>query len=615
MDLASKVASEIIIYTKYARYLPELNRRETWSEVVARYRAMMVKKYPHLEEEITNACTFVNDKKVLPSMRMLQFAGPAIERNNSRGYNCAFAKADHPAFFKTLMFLLLGGTGVGYSVQSLHTAVLPKLRSPRRSRRWLVGDSIEGWADSIHGIMRAFFEGKNLPRFDYSDIRPRGSILNTAGGRAPGPGPLRICHDKILGLLENKPVGSRLEPWEVSDICCFIADAVLSGGIRRAAMIALFDNDDQQMLHYKSGSWWELHPERGRVNVSAIGYRPTVSKEDFLELWKATELSGSGEPGIYWTNDLEWGANPCVEIALRSRQFCNLTTINLGSVAGQSDLLRRTEVASFLGTLQAGFTDFHYLGQEWEDNCQEEALLGISITGIGDRGDYAQFDFRAAAEHARLVNQATASKVGIREAARITCIKPEGTASLVLGTSSGVHGRHAPFYIRRFRFKRDEPIVGYFARTLPALLVDDLSDPDAAILELPQKSPEHSILRGEPARELLDRAMFFHKNWIEPGHKSGENKHNVSVTVSIKPDEWVSVGEFMWDNRNTYSGISVLPYDGGSYSQPPFEDCSEETYNEMMKHVSNVDLSKVFEEFDTTERVAELACAAGGCAI
>ncbi len=613
MDLASKIASEVVIYSKYARYIPELKRRETWEEIVDRYRQMMIRKYPMEVKEIINACRYIENKQVLPSMRMLQFAGTPIERNNSRGYNCAFVKVDHPSFFKTLMFLLLGGTGVGYSVQHHHTDLLPSLRAPRRPRRWLVGDSIEGWADSVHGIIRAFFEGKNLPRFDYSDIRQRGAILKTAGGRAPGPGPLRVCHDKILGLLENKKEGSRLEPFEVSDICCYIADAVLSGGIRRAAMIALFDKDDEHMLHYKSGAWWELHPERGRVNVSAITYRPTTSKDEFEELWSAVRQSGSGEPGVYWTNDLEWGANPCVEIALRSKQFCNLTTINLANVRNDAELESSARVASFLGTLQAGFIDFHYLGQEWEDNCREEALLGISITGIGDRNDYAKFNFKEAANSARKVNEATAKKIGINPAARITCVKPEGTASLVLGTSSGVHGRHAPFYIRRFRFKRTESIAQYFAHGLPGLVVQDLSDPDGVILELPQQSPRGSIPRTEAAKDLLERALFFHTNWVTPGHVSGVNKHNVSVTISVKEDEWSEVGEWMWERREDYAGVSVLPWDGGTYQQAPFEECSEETYNTMMEAVRAVDLTQVVEEFDNTERVEEISCAGGAC--
>jgi ribonucleoside-diphosphate reductase alpha chain len=479
----------------------------------------------------------------------------------------------------------------------------------------MVGDSIEGWADSIHGLMRAFFEGKSLPKFDYSDVREKGSRLVTAGGKAPGPAPLRVCHDKILGLLENKEEGSWLTSVEVSDIACFIADAVLSGGIRRAAMIAVFDKTDTHMLHYKSGAWFELSPERARVNVSALLHRESTTEEEFNHIFEITKNSGAGEPGVVWTNDLEWGTNPCGEIALRSMQFCNLTTINLSSVESQEDLEERARIASFLGTLQAGFTDFHYLRHQWEDNSQEEALLGISMTGIGDRGDYREFNFKKAAAIAKKENQKTANEIGIKPAARITCLKPEGTASLVLGTASGVHGRHAPFYIRRFRFKRNESIINYLANTIPALVVENKSDPDSLILELPQKSPDNSIMRSETAKALLKRTKYFHENWVNEGHVSGENKHNVSVTVSVKDNEWDTVRTWMWENRESYSGISLLPYSDHVYVQPPFEDCTEERYLEMMEHIKAVDLSQVLEEEDKTERVQELACVGGSCEI
>jgi ribonucleoside-diphosphate reductase alpha chain len=446
-------------------------------------------------------------------------------------------------------------------------------------------------------------------------VREKGTLLVTAGGKAPGPGPLRICHDKILGLLENKKDGDRLSSVEVSDIACFIADAVLAGGIRRAAMIALFDKDDEHMLHYKSGAWYELHPERARVNVSAICLRETTTKEEFEKIFKITQASGAGEPGIIWSHDLEELTNPCAEIALRSHEFCNLTTINLSDVKTQAELNERVGVVALLGTLQAGFTDFHYLGHTWEDNCKEEALLGISMTGACDNPDFTTLDLKEASDDAMETNFYFAEKIGINKAARVTCIKPEGTASLVLGSASGIHGRHAPFYIRRFRFKRNEPIVVYFASKFPNLVVEDKFDPDTLILELPQKSPSGSIMREEPAHQTLERAQYFHKHWVAPGHRSGPNGHNVSVTVSVKEGEWESVGKWMWENRNNYNGISLLPYDGGSYVQAPFEDCTEETYNKMMEQLKEVDLSEVVEDDDATTRVQEAACSGGSCEI
>lgn len=638
MDLASKVASEVTIYGKYAKYIPELKRRETWNEIVDRYQAMLEKKYPTEKGVIKEACDAIRRKEILPSMRALQFAGTPIERNNSRIYNCAFMQASYAGFFRETMFLLLGGTGVGYSVQDRHIRQLPTIVRPGREKRFNVQDSIEGWADAVDALFRAYFKGKNLPRFDFSDVRPKGMRLITAGGKAPGPAPLRICLDKLRGLLETKPEGSRLTAVEVSDMACIIADAVLSGGIRRAAMICLFDITDVHMLAYKKGPWWELHSERARVNVSAVAFRhfvgeqidPTdppgleswheaiaapTSQKEFHAFWKATEESKSGEPGIYWSNHPDWGTNPCCEIGLRHKQFCNLTTINFATCGNQDQLLERVRCASVLGTLQAGFTDMHYLDKEWEDNCKKDALLGISLTGIGDNADYAKFNFEEAVEQAKEANSETAARIGIQKAARITCIKPEGTASLVLGCASGVHGRHSDFYIRRFRFKRSESLAQYFAVQIPDLVVEDKFDPDGVILELPQKSPRASILRTETALGTLERLKFFRRNWVEPGHDNGENSHNVSCTVSVREDEWDRVGQWMWKNKDYYNGIAVLPWDGGSYVQPPFENCTEEEYNRRMKLVGEVDLGNVFEDDDNTDLTQQVACAGGACVI
>jgi ribonucleoside-triphosphate reductase len=641
MELEAKVASEITIYGKYARYLPEMKRRETWEEVVDRYEQMMVMKYvrgynTEIFWRIREACDAVREKEVLPSMRGLQFAGAAIERNNSRIYNCAFRAASSPDFFRECMFLLLGGTGVGYSVQERHISQLPAIAAPGKAKKYLVGDSIEGWADAVKVLCRAFFKGTFLPRFDFSDVRAKGERLITAGGKAPGPGPLRICLDKILGLLETKPVGSKLTPVEVSDIACFIADAVLAGGIRRAAMICLFDIDDVNMLAYKKGEWWETRPERARVNVSAVAFRQDVvgksgmewvkptaayyiarktTEEQFKKFWKATEESKSGEPGIYWTNHPDWGTNPCCEIALRDRQFCNLTTINFATVRDQQDLNRRARIAAILGTLQAGFVDMHYLGGEWEANCRAESLLGISLTGICDNGSYREFNFEEAAKVAKDTNEEVAKEIGIEKAARITCCKPEGTSSLVLGTSSGVHGRHAPYYIRRTRHNPTEPLIGYLARVIPSLVVENKSEPGGLILELPQRSPAGSITREEPALATLERLKFLRQHWVEPGHISGENTHNVSCTISVRDDEWGVVGQWMWDNRAFYNGIAVLPFDGGTYIQAPFEACDKETFEQMHSLLKDIDLSQVIEEDDQTNLAGEIACASGKCDI
>jgi ribonucleoside-diphosphate reductase alpha chain len=324
MDLGLDSLSKITIFSKYAKYIPELKRRETWDEIVDRYIQMMIKKYPKLEDQILSNSIYIREKKVLPSMRALQFAGPAAEVNNSRIYNCCFLPIDSVYSFNETMFLLLGGTGVGYSVQKHHVAKLPSIKKPDVKRTYLIEDSIMGWADAVKVLMRAFLEGKFMPEFDFRSIRHKGARLVTAGGKAPGPEPLKLCLAHIQAILERKKVGEQLTPLECHDILCHIANSVLAGGIRRSAMIALFSHDDEEMITCKYGNWWETNEQRGRANNSAVLLRESTPYEEFDALWKRIEASGSGEPGIYWTNNLDWGTNPCCEIGLRPYQFCNL---------------------------------------------------------------------------------------------------------------------------------------------------------------------------------------------------------------------------------------------------------------------------------------------------
>jgi len=310
MDISQKVLSDITIFNKYSKYIPELERRETWEELVERNMAMHIRKYPHIKEEIKDAYKYVKARQVLPSMRSLQFGGTPIELSNNRMFNCAFSPVDHPAVFSETMFNLLGGSGVGFSVQKRHTSKLPVILGPSsKQRRFLVGDSIEGWADAVKVLIKAYTLGKSDPQFDFRDIRPKGARLITSGGKAPGPDPLRICLDKLRSVLNNA-VGRQLEPIEVHDMICHIADAVLSGGIRRAALISLFDKDDLDMLSAKSGAWWELNPQRGRANNSVVLNRDEITEEEWFAIWKKVEQSGSGEPGVFWTNDYDMGSNP-----------------------------------------------------------------------------------------------------------------------------------------------------------------------------------------------------------------------------------------------------------------------------------------------------------------
>lgn len=657
-DLGLDALSKITIFSKYSKYLPDKQRRETWDEIIDRYVKMMIKKYPKLEEPITVNSAFIRKKKILPSMRALQFAGLALELNNSRGYNCGFLPIDSYHSFSETMFLLLGGTGIGYSVQKHHVAQLPSIKKPTRKKKYLIEDSIMGWADAVKALMKAYLEGKFMPDFDFSSIRPKGAKLITAGGKAPGSEPLKICLVHIQAILDRKQPGDVLTSLDCHDILCHIANSVLAGGIRRSAMLALFSHDDEEMITCKYGNWWELNEQRGRSNNSAILERGKVTEEEFNALWKRIEASGSGEPGIYWTNNKDWGTNPCCEIALRPFQFCNLCEVNVNDIKNQQDLNDRVGIAAFFGTLQAGFTNFHYLRDIWQQTTQKDALLGIGMTGIAS-GEILKYDLEIAAHLAKLTNSIVSELIGINEASRITCIKPSGTTSLVLGTSSGIHAWHNDYYLRTMRFNKSEDIATYLMINHPELCEDDVLRPtDTICVRVPVKAPEGSIFRTETAIDTLERVKKFSQEWIKPGHIRGDNTHNVSATISIDKNrkyyytdldyneklgdvdwewrdipelygkepsvkdqidhsgvsnEWQAVGEWMWKNREYYNGLAVLDYFGGSYKQAPFEDITKEQYEEKVKHLKSIDLTKVIEIDDLVNFGAIAACGGGQC--
>ena len=618
-EINSNILSDITVHMKYAKYIPELQRRETWEELVDRNMAMHIKKYPKLEVEIRMAYSYVYTKKILPSMRSLQFAGKPIEISPNRLYNCSYLPVDSLDAFNEIMFLLLSGCGVGYSVQQHHIKKLPFVMKPfkARSRRFVIGDSIEGWSDAVKVLIRSYLGEKRASRivFDYTDIRPKGARLVTSGGKAPGPQPLKECLIKVEGILEAKEDGSALTSLEVHDIICHIADAVLAGGIRRAALISLFTATDDDMISCKSGNWWETNPQRGRANNSAVLMRHKITKEFFMDLWKRVELSGAGEPGIYFNNDKDWGTNPCCEIALRPFQFCNLCEVNVSNVEDQEDLHNRVRAAAFIGTLQAGYTDFHYLREIWKETTEKDALIGVSMTGIGSAA-VLQMDMKAAASIVIEENARVAKLIGINSSARCTTVKPAGTTSLVLGTSSGIHAWHNDYYVRRMRVGKNEAIYNYLLAYHDELIEDEYFRPhDTAVISIPQKAPKGSILRTESPFDTLERVKRVAEEWIRPGHRRGSNTHNVSATISLKENEWKRAGEWMWENREYYNGLSVLPYDGGTYTQAPFEDINEAKYNKMSKVLSNVDLTKVIEAEDNTDLSGELACAGGSCEV
>lgn len=922
--------SDITVFNKYARFTKEKNRRENWNEIVSRNAAMHKTKYPWMAKDIDLVYNkFVHTKKVLPSMRSLQFGGRPILMAENRIFNCAYAPAESTKFFSELMFLLLGGTGMGYSVQRRHTDKLPKIKTPESDEeyKYQVQDSIVGWSDAVKVVCKAFFNAGTLPIFDYRDIREKGAELITTGGQAPGPEPLKICITQLTKLLRNA-VGRKLEPIEVHDMACIIADAVLAGGIRRAAMISLFDLDDDDMLSSKSGEWWKTHPARARANNSAVLLRGEVTELEFYDLMQRVEDSGCGEPGIYWTNNKDWGTNPCCftgdtrlltsegykplvelagtvfdniningnitpgkvwsngikeivevkfvkapsirctpdhvfmttdgkgveakdlkgmrlmphyvlkycpedteafkagfilgdgglgrlnsdvhrglevhigakdldvayyfgvdtagvyyqkeaydiaikfglkasstfdrelpdqvsndfmmglysangsviksgkrialkttsiklrdqvvswlelhgmtpycttnkptnvkfsngeylckesydvnlggvdnlckfatlvsfvheykqdalvqaildsgkyvcavkpagmeevfdfnepeehwgviegvvvhncEIALRPYQMCNLTEINAGAIKTQRDFNEAASAAAFIGTLQAGYTDFHYLNPKWRLACEKEALLGVSMTGIAS-GTVEKLDMEWASQCVVDTNREVSSKLGINAAARSTCVKPAGTTSLVLGTSSGIHAWHAPYYIRRMRAGKDEALAQYMMKAAPGLVEQDVTKESQVVLSFPQAAPLGACVRTEPMMTLLERVKNVSIKWVANGHTSGTNQHNVSCTISVKDDEWEQLAIWMWENREHYNGISVLPYHGASaYPQLPFEDITKEQYEAMLPLLEGIDIGKVFEEDgDSIDLKAELACSGGQCEI
>lgn len=667
-DNSVQILSALTTYMKYAKFIPEIARRETWEEICERNMAMHIRKYPMLRKEIQDVYKqFVYTKKVLPSMRSMQFGGRPIELAPNRIFNCAFSPCDHPAVFSETMFLLLGGTGMGYSVQRHHVSQLPAIQGAlSMAQRHLVGDNIEGWADAVKVLVESYFYGKHTPTFDFSDIRPKGAPLVTSGGKAPGAGPLKTCIFNLTRIfdkaIEERGRGTRLEPLEVHDMMCHIADAVLAGGIRRAALICLFSMDDKSMLKAKgnfsctieeatpmgndmfnctvltkwknskhqmqlhqsaideqqqSGKlpWYMFEPQRGRANNSAVILRHVVKRPHWDDLWNKIVNSGSGEPGVYFSNDKDWGTNPCCEIALRPNQFCNLTEINGNDIFSQEEYNARSRAAAFIGTLQAGYTDFHYLRPIWRETTEKDALIGVGLTGIGS-GAVLPFNKREAANEVLMENRRVANIIGIQTAARTTTIKPAGTSSLVLGSGSGIHAWHNDFYIRRIRVGKNETIYRYLFENHPELVADEYFNPtNQAVIEVPQRAPEGSILRHESPMDLLNRVADFNLNWVRAGHVDGQNTHNVSCTISVKDDEWEMVGNWMWDNRNDFNGISVLPYNGGTYIQAPFEDITEEEFLRRAATLHEIDLSRVIETEDNTKLADQAACAGNACEV
>ena len=608
----SKLLNDIAFFRTYSA-VKEDGYKETWSEACDRYEQFLSETYPALAKEIRFAVNQVRSQKIVPSMRALQFAGPGLHRENLRAYNCSAANITSFKDVADGLYLLLCGCGFGYSVKREHTGQLPEI-SAGAEENHVVGDSRQGWCNSVIDLL-------NNPQtvFDYSQVRPAGAVVST-GGTASGPEPLRVAHERIREILKGA-VGRQLRPAEVSDIVCHLADCVVVGGVRRSALICLFDPDDQEMLTYKSGPWWEKNAQRGRANVSAHMLRKGASKEQFEAIIDACFASNSGEPGIVWTDNTSMVTNPCAEIALQDGGLCNLTEINFATVVDSFDFTQRAWAATFLGTLQAGLTKFNYVSPKWTENARNEALLGVSMTGLAQQWELAEKFitrkvFSKVAEQMKDWNAEIASTIGIQPAARIGCVKPSGTTSAVLGTTSGIHAAHSPYYLRRIRIDRNSPVGLYLQKQLEGteFIENDQFVPSNVIVSVPSSMDGAIMREEEPAVRFMNRCARIFENWIVPSHRSGDNYHNVSATITYKDNEKEYVKKWLWGNRDKYAGMSLLPLDLGTYIQAPFETITKEKYEELIVKMPVINLEEVYYGEDAEdERRGEMACSGGAC--
>ncbi len=646
-----KAISNHIHASKYARYLSQLQRRETFEETVARVEMMHLTQYPALSQEIMEAFDLVREQRVLPSMRSMQFGGPAVLANNNRIYNCSFTHCDRLEMFSEALFLLLSGCGVGYSVQFDHVEKLPTLSyiDPKKVKHHVVADTIEGWADALKALVYSYVDGTNL-EISYHLIRDAGVPLRTSGGRAPGHLKLKDSLEKIRDVL-NGAVGRKLRPIECHRILCHAADAVLSGGIRRSAMISLFSLDDSEMLFAKTGNWGKKDPWFANANNSVVLKRDEVKKKQFKRVFSM--IRQWGEPGFYFTNDYDYGTNPCCEIGMNPRitvdstlyaklakkgievtlgsthtgwAFCNLCEINAAKLVSFADFVRAAKAAALIGTLQAGYTKMPYLGWVSEAVVEREALLGIGMTGMLDAPQISlnpEYQ-RQIAQIVKETNAHYAALIGINAAARTTCIKPSGTTSLELGSvGSGIHPHHARRYIRRVTADELEFMFQAFKEVNPHMCV---RKPDGKwVIEFPVLAPAEATVRADVgAIEFLEMVRSTQLNWVIEGTADSTTSpgltHNVSNTVTVRPDEWDKVAEYLWEKREYFTGVSLLSASGDKdYAFAPNEEvltaADEARWNALIDGYTPVEYSTMVEESDETDLLGEIACAGGVCLI
>jgi ribonucleoside-diphosphate reductase alpha chain len=610
--------------SRYARYIESAGRRETWEETVKRYCDFWKEKYPDLFPYQVVYDAIVN-MEVMPSMRAMMTAGPALDRDNVAGYNCAYIDVDHPRAFDEIMYILMCGTGVGYSVEREYVRKLPEVAEEMRDTDTtiVVGDSKIGWATALRELISLLYAGK-VPRYDLSKVRPSGARLKTFGGRASGPGPLKDLFDYAIEAF-RAAAGRRLNALEVSDLVCKIADAVIVGGVRRSALICLSNLTDERLRTAKSGNWWENFGHRANANIS-VAYSEMPDMNVFMQEWMALYESKSGERGIFnrvgaqakaklagrrdWTFD--FGTNPCGEIVLRPKEFCNLSEVVVRNLDNAADLERKVAVATIIGTFQSTLTNFRYLRPIWRKNVEEERLLGVSLTGIMDCPAMAGVPstelLARLKEVAIEINKQWAEALGINPSVAITTIKPSGTVSQLVDSSSGIHPRHSPYYIRTVRADNKDPLCT-FLKQQGVPHEPDVTKPEyVTVFSFPVRSPAGAVVRDDiTAIEQLEHYLVFAKVWCE---------HNPSITVYIREHEWMDVGAWVFRHFKDLGGVSFLPYSEHVYKQAPYQECSEEFYNEALsKMPQTIHWEEFVEDVDSTVASQEFACVAGVCEI
>ena len=619
---------EYIAASRYARYQDDKGRRETWDETVQRFVDYIFSRTPAitdntaLKDELFSA---IKNHELMPSMRAIMTAGKSADRDNTCVYNCSYLPVDDPKSFDEAMFILLCGTGVGFSVEAKYIGALPEVPEKlfESEHTISVHDSKEGWAKSLRLLLANLWAGE-VPKWDVSNVRPAGARLKTFGGRASGPEPLIDLFQFTVATFKHAK-GRRLNSLECHDLMCKIGEVVVVGGVRRSAMISLSDLDDERIRHAKAGPWWDTAPHRALANNSAVyNETPTVGK--FMEEWLSLYNSHSGERGIfnreaarktvekYGNRDpnFEFGTNPCSEIILRPYQFCNLSEVVARHDDNRETLLRKVRLATILGTIQSTFTKFPYLRKVWQRNTEEERLLGVSITGIYDnkilctQGEELNALLRELRECARDTNKEWATALGIPVSAAITCVKPSGTVSQLTDSASGIHPRHSKYYVRRVRGDKKDPLSQFLVgQGVPA--EDCVYKPtQTTVFSFPQRAPDGLTRSDITPIDHLGLWLTYQQQWCE---------HKPSVTISVEEKDWPSVGAWTWDNFDEISGVSYLPYDGGTYRQAPYEECTEEEYEALKAKMPVIDWTKLVENTDNVEGAQMLACTAGTCEI